>query len=217
VEKILAAIISRGYGLRMEPIFTKFSLEFISNLLVIPGADIRCHLKPIENYSQDQWDKAGLSVKRLSPSAFPQLPKSIVRSLKARGCQIPQSYFDATPHNVIRGMFTKAGLYDWAVLCSKNRKSSIVIFWGNSVALTSEITEMPDKGYLQVVDGDGQIGCSRVISAVDKAYIIEHYQRYGGRKPPPIDHQGINDMYAEKGSVVHYHYRRAWIQLQGID
>lgn len=31
------------------------------------------------------------------------------------------------------------------------------------------------------------MGYSRAISPVGRAFILGHYQAYGGRKPPPID------------------------------
>ncbi|PYR66590.1 MAG: hypothetical protein DMG20_12690 [Acidobacteria bacterium] len=40
---------------------------------------------------------------------------------------------------------------------------------------------------------------------------------YGGPKPPPIDHLGINDVFIEKASVVWYFYQGKWLQLQGAD
>ena len=58
---------------------------------------------------------------------------------------------------------------------------------------------------------------SREIASVGRAYILQHYQAYGGTKPPPIDHQGINDAFVEKGSVVLYFYRQEWLRLTGAD
>ncbi len=167
--------------------------------------------------SQDQWDVADASTQRLPPTNFPQLPLGIRRNLQTRGCRIPQVWDWKTPHNVIRGMFDHDGQYDWAVLCSKNRLSSILIFWGGSTTYVSEIAKVADKAYLQVVDGDGKIGYSRAITAVGKEYILEHYRWYGGPKPPPINHQGINDIFTGKASVVRYNYRGKWLQLQGAD
>jgi hypothetical protein len=55
---------------------------------------------------------------------------------------------------------------------------------------------------------------------VDAAYILEHDRAYGQAHgfalPPVLDHQGINDAYFEKASVVHYFYQR-WLKLSGAD
>ena len=166
---------------------------------------------------QDKWDAADLKTVRLAPAAFPQLPKDIVQNLAKRGCTIPQSFSDPKPHNVIRGEFARKGQSDWAVLCSAERVSSILIFWGGSVNNTSEIAKGPDKNLLQGIDDKENIGYSRAIGPVAKGYIEEHYHIYGGTKPPPIDHEGIDDAFIEKGSEVHYFYRGKWLRLTGSD
>jgi hypothetical protein len=61
------------------------------------------------------------------------------------------------------------------------------------------------------------LGYSRAISAVGKNHILDYYKAYGGTEPPPIEHQGINDAFAEKASVVRYFYRGKWLELQGAD
>jgi hypothetical protein len=44
-----------------------------------------------------------------------------------------------------------------------------------------------------------------------------HYRAYGGPKPPPIDHQGIDDAFLEKASVTFYFHKGNWLQLTGAD
>jgi len=72
-----------------------------------------------------------------------------------------------------------------------------------------------DVGYLQGL-GDG-IGFSRAISSVDSTFILEGYEAFGGPTPPPIDHDGIDDAFLGKASVVHYWYEGKWLTLQGMD
>ena len=167
--------------------------------------------------AQDRWEAADAAVLRLPPAAFPQLPRNIVRYLQARGCTVPQTFVSAEPHNVISGEFARRGQTDWAVLCSRGRESSIIVFWRGSTNSVSEIARAPDKSFLQTVDGEGRIGFSRKIDAVGRGYVVAHYKAYGGPKPPPIDHQGIDDGYVEKASVVLYFYRGRWLELQGAD
>jgi hypothetical protein len=167
--------------------------------------------------AQDKKQLADNEIVRLSPTAFPHLPKSIMRYLQARGCTVPQTFDNATPHNVIRGQFAKRGQFDWAVLCSRNRVSSILIFWNGSTRTVAEIAKTPDDDFLQTVNSNGKQGFSRFIGVVGKNFILEHYKRYGGTKPPPISHQGIEDGFVEKASMVHYFYRRRWLELQGSD
>ena len=154
---------------------------------------------------------------RLKPSEFKELPEEIIHELEKRKCTIPQTWHSKTPHNVISGEFSKKGQKDWAVLCSINRISSILIFWNGSTKNVAEIGKSEDLGYFQGVDSNNEMGFSRAIGTVDKKYIIDHYNSYGGVKPPQIDHEGINDAFVEKASRVLYFYRGKWLELQGAD
>ena len=91
------------------------------------------------------------------------------------------------------------------------------MFWRGSTKHVAKIARTPDRDYLQTITEGGRIGFSRAIEAVGRDYILNHYKEYGGRKPPLIRHQGINDAYVEKASVIHYYHRRKWFELQGAD
>jgi hypothetical protein len=160
--------------------------------------------------------EADLQVTRLGPSAFPELPMNIRRELERQGCTIPQVWEDRKPHNVIKGEFIRRGQIDWAVLCSLNRISSVLIFRNASEQNPSELAREADIEKLQGVGGD-VIGYSRAISSVGRQFIVDHYRAYGGPKLPPIEHQGINDAFVGKASVVHYFHAGNWLQLTGED
>lgn len=162
------------------------------------------------------WRAADAATVRLPPSAFPQLPRAVARSLARRGCTVPQAFHRPSPHNVIRGQFARRGQTDWAVLCSRGRVSSILIFWGGSAKSVSQIAKAADKSFLQGIGGD-KIGFSRAIGIADRKYILSHYRDYGGPKPPAITHHGINDAFVEKASSVLYFHRGRWLELQGAD
>ena len=123
---------------------------------------------------------------------------------------------ETKPGNVIKGSFVRPGEVDWAVLCSVDRVSSIVIFRNSSPHEIIELARAADIESLQVV-GDNQIGYSCLISPVGREFILRHYQAYGGVKPPPIDHQGIDIAFVGKASVVLYCYRSKWLRLTGAD
>lgn len=167
--------------------------------------------------AQDRWRTADEATLRLKPAAFSRLPKNIVSSLQKRNCTVPQTFGNPAPHNVIRGQFARRGQFDWAILCSRNRVSSILIFWNGSTRSVAEIARAADKDYLQTIDENANIGFSRAIDVVGRSHIFAHYEEYGGRRPPPIKHQGINDAFVEKASSVHYFYRKRWLRLQGAD
>ncbi len=165
--------------------------------------------------SQSQFINA--PIRRLSPKTFHQLPAAVTSELESRKCLITQIWGDRAPHNVIRGSFTGEKKNEWAVLCSWRGVSSILIFQAATARLVAEIAPAKDENYQQDVDGRGTLGFSRSISAVGGDFILEHYKAYGGPEPPPIDHQGINDAFVEKASVVRYFHRGKWLELQGAD
>lgn len=125
---------------------------------------------------------------RLQPAAFRELPKSLARELQKLGCTIPQARGVTEPHNVIRGEFAKTGQTDFAVLCSKDRASTVLVFWNGSKRNPGRIARSEDGDLF-----------TRRITVVARENI---------EKPPPIDHQGIGD-----ASVIHYYLRGKWLEL----
>jgi hypothetical protein len=163
------------------------------------------------------WQAADAATIRLNPSSFPELPMSVRRYLERRGCGIPQAFSSKAPHNVVRGRFTSSTQTDIAVLCSKARVSTVLVFRGGTTSAVAQLAQRSDETFLQVVDAGGVVGYSRALAVATPSYIREHYAAYGGPKPPPMDHDGINDMFLEKASVVWYWYHGRWLQLQGAD
>ena len=153
---------------------------------------------------------------RTPARSFSELPGNVVKELQRRGCTIPQEAFTKRRHNVVEGEFARPGQTDWAVLCSVNRVSSILVFFNGSEKNVHEIARTEDRNYLQGIAAD-RIGFSRGIRPVGKEFIMRHYRAYGGTTPPPIDHQGIDDAFIEKGSVTWYFYQGNWLKLTGAD
>ena len=81
----------------------------------------------------DQLDRADHETVRLSPEAFPALPSAIAARLRDLECTIPQAWGEAGRHNVIAGRFIASQNSDWAVLCSRQRASSILVFPAGAV------------------------------------------------------------------------------------
>jgi hypothetical protein len=162
------------------------------------------------------WGAADRATKRLAPSTFPAIPAAVRVDLERRGCTIPQTAGSTRPENVISGRFTSRDQVDWAVLCSVRRRSTILVFRAGSAATVAELGSSPDISFLQGLGG-GAIGFSRLIGIADAKFIQGHSQADSGPKPPPIDHEGINDIFVEKGSSVWYWYRGRWLTLAGAD
>lgn len=164
------------------------------------------------------WDFAAAekAIVRLPPSAFSALPAPIVQELERRRCRVPQPADAREPRNVIQGEFAHPGQTDWAVLCSVQGVSRILVFWNGTPSDPARLAPAKDGDYLQVV-APNRIGFSRGISAVGKDDILRRHQAYGGPTPPPIRHQGIDDAFIEKASVTWYLHRGQWLRLTGAD
>jgi len=165
----------------------------------------------------EAWGVAARTIRRLPPDSFPQLPPAIRWALKARGCSVPQSFTSERPHNVVAGSFAHAGQQDWAVLCSRQDSSSVLIFWGGADAgAPAEFTRAPDAAFLQGI-GEGRIGYSRLLAAASPAQIREYAASFDGVLPKVLDHDGVEDAFAEKGSDVSYLDAGRWLALTGAD
>jgi hypothetical protein len=160
--------------------------------------------------------RADAAMVRLPPSRMPSLSKGIQRALERRRCRIPQSFADPKPHNVIRGRFTSSSRLDVAVLCSRERVSSILVFRGGSPSSVAEIAKEPDATFAQNVGGN-EVAYSRVLGVASSKYIRQMQAQYGGPRPPRVDHEGIDDAFFDKGSVVWYWSNGRWLQLAGSD
>ena len=203
-----AFILKRGYAVKTIDFAFPFFLAFVA--LIDSAASAQ------EVPSREGWEKAEREIKRLPPSAFRELPPGIREQLEARGCTIPQTAEIEKPHSVIHGEFAKKGQTDWAGLCSRDGKSSILVFWGGPAKCPSELARGDDRHSLQTWSGS-RIAYSRAIQVAGKKYILDHYNWYGGPKPPPLDHQGIDDAFIGKASVVRYCHQGRWLELQGAD
>jgi hypothetical protein len=167
------------------------------------------------------FESASKQIRRVSPEAFPNLPSEVRTELRIRGCLIPEqtAINEETPgqwRNVIEGEFFEKGKTSYAVLCSVNEWSSIVVFRNASDRHPEELAKSEDKNQLQGI-GNGKIAYSRAIQPADSGFILNHYRAYGGAEPPPLDHQGIDDVFLQKASVTYYRYHGEWRKLTGSD
>jgi hypothetical protein len=194
------------------------SVNFAPALLLVAIVPVMAQLPEDQ---KRQFDEAERQIVRLAPAAFPNLPRNISGELERRGCRIPQEEFSISPaakkrSNVVQGQFLKAGQMDWAVLCSIKGVSTILVFWNGSEKNPAAIAPMEDRIFLQGITAE-RIGYSRGIGVVGKDVIEQHFDAYGGPKPPPVDHQGIDDALIGKASETWYFYEGKWLKLTGSD
>jgi len=152
----------------------------------------------------------------LPPTEFRELPRGIVADLKQRGCLVPQYGGTGEPNNVIRGEFARPGEMDWAVLCSVRGVSSILVYWKGETRAPASLAPREERTYF-ARDPQGRPLFLRAIQPVGREFILKHYRAYGGPKPPTIDHQGIDDAFLDKASIVWYLKGRSWLKLTGAD
>jgi hypothetical protein len=164
---------------------------------------------------QADWLRADIATVRLSPNTFPNLPVSIRNEMERRGCTVPQPFGSDRRRNVISGHFINATRTDWAALCSRGKRSVILVFHGKAFSDVDELADTADSDYLQTVPG-GRIGFSRGLAVATPA-VIRRAPEAGDPKPRSIDHDGIDDAFEGKGSTIFYWTEGNWIRLQGAD
>ena len=189
---------------------------------ILPQLDLQEIARSHQARAQDQqaWQARAIEavgqIRRLPIDAFPQLPPVVAAVLRGRHCTVPQPSPAGAPRNVIRGEFFAKGAMGWAVLCSVNSSTALLAFRDGLDTNPRTLSTSEDLGYLQELE-HGKFSYSRLITAVSRGFIMDHYRAYGGPAPPPIGHQGIDDAFLEKASVTWYHHKGQWLRLQGAD
>lgn len=166
--------------------------------------------------TQQSWTQVvapGSPMKRVSPRIYKQIPVGVRNKLNGLNCLIPVSFNGVK--NVISGYFFNSNLLVWAVVCSRSEQSSILVFKDDSGDNYEELGRYDESNWLITINGFNYF--RREISPVNKEYIVTHYQAYGGPQPPVIDHQGVEDGYADVSSSIYYFSNGQWLQLQGAD
>src|SRR5438105_1242781 len=85
-------------------------------------------------------------VRRIDP---PRLPSAIRRYLARHHYQIATRTDNPQLRSVVVGAFAGRGSRDWAVLCTGDARSFILVFWGGSLHAPSRIGTAPkdaDRG-----------------------------------------------------------------------
>lgn len=150
-------------------------------------------------------------IRRLPPSAFPELPANLMEELQRRSCRIPQAH-NRKLSNVIQGEFSKPGQTDWAVLCSTKKITTLLVFWNGSVEQVAEVVTRPN-------------GFSNwSIRPVAERQFSNTPWGWKGPKPSQIDHQGVSSWlefgeptpghfsydYSAEGTTLYY-YQGRWL------
>lgn len=151
-------------------------------------------------------------IRRLPLAAFPDLPVPVLNALEQRQCMVPQTYAARRPENVIYGEFWQKGSRDWAVLCSHDGSTSLLVFRGNAIGLPVELASGKDTDRLQA-RLNGSLGFAW---GLDPA-APENVRRVAGTKSGPFDHDGIQVSIVERSSEIHYYQNGTWLHFDGAE
>lgn len=167
-------------------------------------------------HAQDMWDDAAREVRRLPADSFPGLPDHVRLEMRRLGCVVPQGSQLQHPHNVLAGRFASPGQVDWAFLCSANGVSSIQVYWGGPARCPTPVAPIEDRHSLQGLGGD-EIGFSRRLMPIERDRMLAYTAAFGGPAVPEVWHQGIEDYFEGKASVVMVCVGGEWVELTGMD
>lgn len=189
----------------------RYALALLGMLFVISHSAVAQESEQIiHGHKGDQ----SYAFRMLPPESFPALPAPVLRDLEKRHCLVPQTYEARSPENVIHGAFREKGSSDWAVLCSQNGTSTLLVFWDNSATRPAEIAAQPDTDTADPHDETSVLGYARGIDSVQPSSISEVL----ANKPNgPFDHDGIKDAHIEKSAVIHYFKNGSWTTLSGTE
>lgn len=159
-------------------------------------------------------------VRRLAPSSFPQLPAAVRHDLERRHCLVPQPYDANAPSNVTHGAFTGPKVSEWAILCSAQDTSQILIYRiaasGDARALDS-LERAADVGWMQGI-GNIEWGFSRLLRTLPPERIRTWRRDDEGRAiPRPIDHDAIEQAFLGKAADAFYRAAGRWYHRATTD
>lgn len=151
-----------------------------------------------------------------SPLSLPEIPVDIAQLLEADGCRVPQSLGGET--NVVTGALGAAGQQDVAVICSVDGISQIRIFWGGDASCPPIEETSPDWALLYK---GAEWEYYWAIDIASPEHIRGYYDKYPDECPPQdlpvMIHDGLEHIFAEKGSLNLYCHEGQWLRLCGAD
>lgn len=147
---------------------------------------------------------------RLLPLAsFPGIPDTIRTELETRHCMVPQTYEARQPENVVHGAFEKKGTSDWAVLCSVNGASSLLVFFANRSQTPFTLDTGKNSQWIAVRPSGQVRGFAWGVDALGPAEISQQVHA----DPDAFDHDGVGDAFIERESTIRYYSNGAWTIL----
>jgi hypothetical protein len=144
-------------------------------------------------------------VEALGPAAWPNAPATVVDTLNAVGCHIPQPVGATGAMNLIHGHFAHSTQQDWAALCIDDAQHAhIEVVWSRDALCPSLPTMTVDLLHAS-------------ITTAAPRRIREYETLYAGfpKSAPLATHDGIESSIDGAGSVVHFCVNGNWVERQG--
>jgi hypothetical protein len=163
-------------------------------------------------------DRAASGKPRYLPAeAYQAAPPEVIAEIKARNCSVPQTS-SKKPHNLISGQFVTAGRRDWAILCSKEGKSSIQLLTNDKNACLSPLEQADDVGFIQQVE-NGRNEYSRLIKTETRKNVVKHTKAMSSPdlNAKDVEHDGLRDIFLGKASTIFYCRNGKWISMEATD
>jgi hypothetical protein len=160
---------------------------------------------------QTQHGTRSYRIRFLPLASFSSLPQNIVAQLNALHCVVPQTFEAQHPENVIQGSFEKKGSKDWVILCAHEGKIDLLVFFES----TGKPYTLATHGLMERIGAEtpsSEMGSAWGISTIPPEG-LQHTP--GVRKHGPFDHDGIEDDFVERSSVIHYYRAGNWLTLEG--
>lgn len=161
------------------------------------------------------------AVPALLPERFRSAPAEVRIDLARRGCRIPQNQLsdDARPNNVVTGRFRSANALDWAALCSREHTTFLIVYWNGAAKDPWIGSSSADENWMQWMGPTEGWRYSRSIGTAEPARIRRLNEAFGnpGTLPEPLEHDGIEEAFAGKASIISYWLHDRFVELTGMD
>lgn len=160
-----------------------------------------------------RFDAAARGAPRFAPTVFPEVPATVAASLQEEGCSVPQYRYegDSLANNLIQGSFAVAGQRDFAALCSRGERTSLLILWGGPARCPARVKEAADVDAL--IGAGDELLYSRRIENVGPEQ-VDDYARLVGVPLGRVTHDGIRHSVGEYQTSVLYCRAGEWVEIE---
>jgi hypothetical protein len=183
-------------------------LLYIATLLSIAAA------QPSSAQTMDV-ERSVREIERLAPNTVTALPRPVAAELTRQGCStIPQFAYGETsrPNNFVSAHLADTAQIDWAALCSRRGKTSLVIVWGGPKRCPALPRTSDDAAGL-TGGGEGLV-YARQLTSVPVSELRSRRTRPGNLAASAITHDGLTDATGDYQVAVLYCRSGTWLTYE---